>query len=395
MQRVVFLVDMNAFFISCEATRHPELRGKPAAVAGDQKRRAGIILTANYEARAFGVKTAETIQEAKKSCPDLVLITPDHKFYSKMSRYVMELLGGFSPVIQQNSIDEAWLDMTGSENIFGTPLNAAQKIMSKIKNELGLWCSIGISENKFLAKMASDMKKPLGITELWQKDIREKMWPLPVESMYGVGARTAERLKNHGMYTIGDIALYGKSILPHTFGKYGTLLFNLANGIDNEPVTPRRENTMKSIGRSTTLPHDLTDFEDARRVLLSLAEEVGADARRHSKKGTTVQITVKYSDFSSITRQSTVPATFLTKDICEAGTRLLKNNWVSRPVRLIGISLSGFESEAPQQLSFFTQKNEISSAREESLEKTVDVLREKYGDNTIKRAALLEHDSDK
>lgn len=392
MQRVVFLVDMNAFFISCETTRRPELRGRPAAVAGDPKRRSGIILTANYEARAFGVRTAVTLHEAQKHCPNLLLLSPDHEFYSKMSRKVMELLGGFSPVIQQNSIDEAWLDMTGTDNILGSPHEAAQNIMDKIKNDLGLWCSIGISENKFLSKMASDMKKPLGITELWQKDIRQKMWPLPVESMYGIGAHTASRLKELGMYTIGDLAVYGGKLLPRNFGKYGSQIFNLANGIDSEPVTPRRQNTMKSIGRSTTLPHDLTDYESARRVLLSLAEEVGTDARRHGKKGTTVQIILKYSDFTSVTRQATVSATFLTKDISAAGIKLLKKNWSQRPVRLVGLSLSGFESEPPQQLSFFTQNKEILNKREEHLENAVDVIRQKYGEKTIKRAALLDND---
>src|SRR5690606_38927231 len=165
MQRVVFLVDMNAFFISCEMTRNNSLVGKPAAVAGDPKKRSGIILAANYEARKYGVKTTMVLHEAKKLCPGLILIPPDHRFYERKSREVMDLLSRYTPIIEQNSIDEAWLDMTGCEKLFGEPAESARSIMDAIINELGLWCSIGISENKFLSKMASEMKKPLGITE--------------------------------------------------------------------------------------------------------------------------------------------------------------------------------------------------------------------------------------
>lgn len=392
MHRVVFLVDMNAFFISCEATRHPELHGLPAAVAGDPKKRSGIILTASYEARSFGVHTGMTLHEAQKHCPSIILLKPDHAFYSQMSRRVMDILSSFTPVAEQNSVDEAWLDMTGCSNIYGEPLSAAKKIMEDIKNSLGLWCSIGISENKFLSKMASDMKKPLGITELWQSDIRAKLWPLPIDAMYGVGSHTAARLKSFGMYTIGDIALYGEKVLPRNLGKYGRLIYSLANGIDNEPVAPHEQDGMKSIGRSTTLPQDVTEFDFARRVLLSLAEEIGADARRHGKNGTTVQITLKYPDFTCVTRQSAVPATHLTKDIAAAGAALLKKNWTGRPVRLIGISLSGFDSETPQQLSFFANEKSAVNTREEHLEKTVDGIRQRFGTKTIKRASLLEED---
>lgn len=390
MQRVIFLVDMNAFYISCETTRRPEIRGRPAAVAGDPKKRSGIILTANYEARSYGVRTSMTIFEAQKKCPNIILLKPDHAFYSQMSGRVMDILGRYTPVVEQNSVDEAWLDMTGCATLRDGPSAAAEKIMDEIKDSLGLWCSIGISENKFLSKMASDMKKPLGITELWKSEIQTKLWPLPVEAMYGIGSRTANRLKSFGMYTIGDIAQYGKEILPQNLGKYGALIYNLANGIDNEPVAPRRQDAMKSIGRSTTLPVDVTDYDFARRVLLSLAEEVGADARRHGKKGTTVQITLKYADFTTITRQTTVAATNLTKDIASAGAQLLKNNWTGRPVRLVGISISGFDSGVPQQLSFFTDENAPVRAREEHLEKTVDIIREKFGEKTIKRASLIE-----
>lgn len=387
MRRTIFLVDMNAFFISCETNRRPELRGRPAAVAGDPKKRSGIILTANYEARAFGVKTTMTISQARRLCPQIELVPCDHSYYSEVSKSVMETFGRYTPVIEQNSIDEAWLDMSGCEFLHGKPRAAAEKLMAEIRGGLGLWCSIGIAENKFLSKMASDMKKPLGITELWNSDIKNKLWPLPVEAMYGIGRQTAEKLRGCGIRTIGDIAVYGK-FLENRFGKYGKMIYTLANGIDDAPVTPHVENEMKSIGRSRTMPHDVTDLNVALKILMSLSEEVGADARRHGKKGTTVTITLKYSDFTVITRQAPVGATFLTKEIYSAGASILQKNWTSRPVRLIGISISGFGDGIPEQMSLFVAEK-ADSKKEEHLEKTVDTIREKFGRETIKRAALL------
>lgn len=387
MSRVIFLVDMNAFFISCEATRRPELWDIPAAVAGDPQRRSGIILTANYKARAFGVRTTMALFEARRLCPDIVLVPPDHKFYSHMSSRVMAILGRYSPSVEQNSIDEAWLDMTGSEMLFGSPLNAAHKIMDEIKSSLNLWCSIGIAQNKFLAKMASDMKKPLGITELWEKDIPTKLWPLPVDAMYGIGSQTAAKLRGLGIRTIGDISAYGNGLLQHSLGKYGEMLLSLAKGIDNSPVAPHEQNSMKSVGRSTTMPQDINDIGQARRVLMTLAEEVGADTRRHGKKGTTVTITIKYDDFSTITRQASISPTCLTRDIFECGAKLLQKNWTRRPVRLLGISLSGFKEDEGQQLSFFVQEN--NDEKQEHLEKTVDDIRQRFGNDKIKRASLI------
>jgi DNA polymerase-4 len=184
------------------------------------------------------------LHEALKLCPNLLLIPPEHKFYEKMSREVMNIFSMFTPVIEQNSIDEAWLDMTGCEELFGEPLKSAENIQDKIKNELGLWCSIGISENKFLSKMASDMKKPLGITELWKKDIKQKLWPLPVQSMYGVGRQTAQKLRSIGIETIRDLALSGSDNLIKKLGKTGSEIIQLANGIDLSPVTPHLEGEM-------------------------------------------------------------------------------------------------------------------------------------------------------
>lgn len=392
MQRIIFLVDMNAFFIGCEMARNPELKGKPAAVAGDPRKRSGIVLAANYEAREYKVKTTMTLHEAQKLCPGIVFVPPDHEFYERKSKEVMSILSRYSPVIQQNSIDEAWVDLTGCEALFGKPLEIANRIMNDIEGELDLWCSIGISENKFLAKMASEIKKPLGIIELWQKDVKEKLWPLPVREMYGIGQKTEKKLKDIGLYTIGDIAAADQTLLIKLFGKYGQEIHRLANGIDPSHVTENPVYDSKSISRSTTLERDITHIDDARSVLLKLAEEVGIEARRQEYKGRTVSIVIKYADFSTITRQKSILPTHLTKEIYQAGVELLDKHWnVKRPVRLLGIVLANMDDENPEQLSLFDLTDSCNKLqKEEKLERTMDKIREKFGHDTVKRAKLLE-----
>lgn len=394
MKRVVFLVDMNAFFISCEMSQNPELKGKPAAVAGDPKKRTGIILAANYEARKYGVKTTMLIHEAKKLCPDIILVPSRHELYEKISREVMSILSRFSPVIQQNSIDEAWLDMTGCESLFGKPVESAEKIMKAIMNELDLWCSIGISENKFLAKMASELKKPLGITELWIRDISKKLWPLPIVEMYGVGKQIEKTLKDIGIYKIGDIAKSDPIFLAKKLGKYGDEIYRLANGIDESVVSENPMIKSKSVGRSTTLPENITDFELAKAILLRLSEDVGMEARKQNYKGKTISITIRYEDFKTITRQKSVSATYLTKDIYAAGARLLEKNWDKhRPVRLLGISLNNISEDENEQISIFNMNdNEDVNEKEEKLEKAFDSIRERFGADKIKRAVIMKEE---
>lgn len=393
MRRIIFLVDMNAFFISCEMARNPGLKGRPAAVAGDPKNRMGIILAANYDARAFGIKTTMLVHEALKLCPGLVLVPPEHRLYEKKSREVMEILSKYTPVVQQNSIDEAWLDLTGCEGLFGEPLQIAGHIMDEIRNDLDLWCSIGISENKFLAKMASEMKKPLGITELWEKDVKTKLWPLKVREMYGIGKQTEKRLNEMGIITIGDIACCSISILRSSFGKYGEELIRLANGIDPSPVTPHPKAETKSISRSTTLARDIADIEYAMSVLLRLSEEVGEEARRYGFKGKTVSIVIRYDDFTTITRQKSVIPTFLTMDIYKTGSALLDANWDRRrPVRLLGIGLGNIDEGIPEQISIFDMNDKLpdESKREEKLERTMDEIRSRFGSDKLKRAKLVD-----
>jgi len=393
--RVVFLVDMNAFFIGCEMRRSSALKDVPAAVAGDPQKRTGIILAANYRARDFGVKTAMTLNEAWKKCPELVTVPPDHSYYSECSKEVMDYLSHYTPVIEQNSIDEAWLDMTGTEKLFGTPHQTAQKIMEELKKELDLWCSIGISDNKFLAKMAADMKKPLGITELWSWDIPTKLWPLPAQMMYGIGKKTMEKLKQLKISTIHDLAHCSPSDLVHHLGSHGIDLHQKANGIDTSAVVAHLKEDMKSIGRSTTLAEDAYSAESVRDIFLALAEDVGMRARKYNKKGTTIQIILKFNDFKAITRQTTVPPTHYTKDLVDVGFRLLKKHWpTNRGVRLIGISLTGFNSQTGgKQMSIFDAMEDTSQGKEEDkayrIDEVMDRIRKKHGSKTISRASLL------
>ncbi|SMP61453.1 DNA polymerase IV [Anoxynatronum buryatiense] len=398
LPRIVFLVDMNAYYITCEMSRHPHLKGTPAAVAGDPQKRTGIILAANYEARACGVKTAMSLQEALKRCPGLTTVPPDHHYYSEKSREVMALLAEFSPCIEQNSIDEAWLDMTGSEKIFGPPEAAAQQIMTALDERLSLWCSVGIARNKFLSKMAADFKKPLGISTLWSEEVADKLWPLPVETMYGIGQKTAGKLTSLNISTIGDLAAASPALLMQHFGDAFLELQRKASGIDTAPVVPSLRENMKSIGRSTTLAEDAHDIDEIRTIFMGLAEDVAHQARQYGKPGNVVQITIKFNDFSAITRQVTLPtATHYTRELYEAGYQLLKKHWPSnRGVRLIGISLSGFQTEAvPQQLSIFdlspakATENDDRQRKQQKIDEIMDQVRLKHGTDKIARASLL------
>jgi DNA polymerase-4 len=394
MARTIFLVDMNAFYISCEMTRNQSLKGKPAAVAGSPQSRTGIILAANYEAREFGVKTPMVLKDALDLCPQLNLVPPDHKFYSQKSKEVMDLLSSYSPVIEQSSIDEAWLDMTGTEKIFGSPKETAKKIMEQIKDELNLWCSIGISQNKFLSKMAAEQKKPLGITEIWQNDIKEKLWPLPINHMYGIGKKTTEKLSRLNIQTIGGLANYDKNIIYDLFGKAGYIAYNRANGIDNSPLVKRNSDDAKSIGRAETLPNDIETITEGKSVLLKLSDQVAMTARKHNKMGKTVQITIKYSNFQTITRQVSLPATNTSKEIYNSACFLLETNWDTKlTIRLLGVSLSSFDHQASGQISIFEMLNKTSfkSEKHKDLDKAIDAIRNKHGLEKIARGSQLKH----
>ncbi|HHX22961.1 MAG: DNA polymerase IV [Tepidanaerobacteraceae bacterium] len=379
--------DMNAFYASCHQAKDPSLKGKPIMVAGDPKRRNGIILTASYEARKFGVKTAMPNWQARKLCPQAIFIKPDYDLYVRTSRKVMDILGRFSPLVEVFSIDEAWLDVTGCEKLFGDSVTIAHKIQQSIAEELDLPCSIGVSCNKLLAKMASDMKKPNGITVLPAEDVPQVMWPLPVGKLFGVGRRMVKRLDNMNIKTIGDLAEVPEDLLQKVLGLNGRYLHLWANGIDDSPVDPHAMDNAKSMGHSTTLPKDVTSFEKAEMVLLSLAEQVGQRIRRENYIGRTVTLTLRDASFSTITRSVTGSYTNSTEDIYNIAKRLLHSNWDGRiPLRLLGISLSQLVKEF-EQVSLFN-----NDVKKKKLNKVIDDIKDRFGDDAIFRAGLLKNE---
>ncbi|MCG0274881.1 MAG: DNA polymerase IV [Thermosediminibacteraceae bacterium] len=380
-------VDMNAFYASCHQAQDPSLRGRPVIVAGDPKKRNGIVLTASYEARKFGVKTAMPLWQARKLCPHAIFLKPDYRLYVTFSHKVIEILNRFSPLVEVFSIDEAWLDVTGCEGLFGDAVTIAEKIQKAVMDELSLPCSVGVSCNKLLAKMASDMKKPMGITVITPDDVPEMLWPLPIEELYGVGPRLAEHLKKMNITTIGDLARVPAEMLEAAFGVVGLRLHRWANGIDDSPVDPHSMDNAKSMGHSVTLPQDVKTWEEAEAVLLSLAEQVGRRARRGGYVGRVVTVTLRDSSFVTITRSATVPYTSSTEDIYGTAKRLLHSNWDGRtPLRLLGVSLSGLIKEF-DQISIFE-----ADEKKKRLDRVIDEIREKFGDGAIFRAKLKSRD---
>jgi len=374
-------VDMNAFYASCHQAKDPSLKGKPVIVAGDPKKRNGIVLTASYEARAYGVKTAMPNFQAKKLCPHAVFLKPDYFLYVEMSERVMDILRRFTPDVEVFSVDEAWLDVSGCERLFGDSVEIAGKIQRTIKEELDLPCSIGISCNKILAKMASDLKKPAGITVLHPEEVPGVIWPLPVEELYGVGRKMAQKLYSMGIKTIGDLAGIPVEFLESSFGVIGRQLHLWANGIDDSPVNPEFSKGEKSIGHSITLPKDINTFEEAKAVLLSLSEQVGRRVRRKKIVGRVVTLTLRDDSFLTRTRSATIPYTNTTEDIYRTAKKLLENNWDGKtPLRLLGVSLSGLTRDF-EQISIFSGEEKIKR-----LNKIVDEIKDKYGEGAICRA---------
>jgi len=381
----IFHVDMNSFFASCEQSMAPELAGKPVIVCGDPDNRAGIVLAASYEAKAFGVKTTMLMHDAKRLCPDAVFVCAHHREYVRISGLVMAILDDFTPVKEQASIDEAYLDMTGTEGLFGDSLHAAGLIQARIHDELAIGCSIGISTNKFLAKMASDMKKPMGITELYESDVPDKLWPLPVSQLYGVGKKTAEKLEGLGIGTVGELAAADVGMLRRVFGEAAAkYLANSAMGLGSDKVDPDEFAENQSIGNEMTYSHDITNIDEARGELLFLSDMVGYRLRKKEFAARCVTIKIKYSDFKVATRSKTSPAPIDSTDaIFAAAEKLFADNWTRRPVRLLGVTVS--ELSGGEQLSLFDGGGE----KVKKSDAVVDSLRERFGYESIERGSLL------
>jgi DNA polymerase-4 len=390
--RVILHIDMNAFYCSVHEAVNPELyRGKPIAVAGSVELRKGIVVTSSYAARGQGVRTGMTVRQAMKVCPELIIISPDFHLYRQYSKSFMKITYDYSPLLQTMSIDECYVDITGSGQ-FGVPVEIADTIQRRIRMELGLPCSIGIGPNKLLAKMGSDMKKPNGISILRIRDFPSLFWNKPCEELYGIGRRTAERLKKFSIVTIGQLARADERLLTREFGVLGGELKRAANGLNDSPVNPEQEPN-KSIGHTTTLPHDFTLAADIRRVFLNLADQVARRMRRQQLVAQTVQITIRDPDMKTITRSATLEApTEQADEVYACAWNLFEQQWTTGvPVRLLGITLQNLKPRggAAVQLDLFSYEQH---PRKERLTKAMDGIRDKYGENAIVTAGMIGND---
>lgn len=390
--RVILHLDMNAFYCSVHEAEEPDVyKNKATAVSGSVEQRKGIIVTCSYAARAKGVKTGMAVRQAVKLCPELMLIKPDFHLYRKYSRAFMSIARSYTPMVESVSIDECYMDITGSK-LLGTPMQIAESLQNRIMAELSLPCSIGIAPNKLLAKMASDMKKPNGVTVLRIREVPKLLWNKPCNVLFGVGGKTAMKLEKLNIRTIGELAAADEELLTKQFGTVGAWMKAAAHGIDHSPVNPNREPN-KSIGHTTTLPQDLTAKEDVFRVLLNLADQTGRRLRRQKLVASTVQITIRRPDMSTITRSHTVQTPIQTTDeITREARELFVKHWKEgEPIRLLGVTLQNLTPlvETALQLDLFSYEEQ---PRKESLTKVMDALRDKYGEDAVLTAGMLGDD---
>ena len=387
--RVILHCDLNNFFASVSLLSNPTLKNLPVAVCGDKENRHGIVLAKNDIAKKFNVKTAEAIFEAKRKCPDLVILPPLMDEYRRYSELARKIYSRYTDMIEPFGIDECWLDVTGSTLIFGDGSEIANKIRKDIKTELGITVSVGVSFNKIFAKLGSDMKKPDAVTVITKDGFKDKIWTLPVSDMLFAGRHTAEKLRAVGVCTIGDLAVCDSALLNRLLGKNGEELKRYALGEDNSPVvTPTLDSKPKSIGKSITSAKDFTSFDEVWSVFLSLSQSVSDSLRRHGLYASGVQVhirtaTLKVKEFSRTYPESTDSA----YAIASRGAEILKENYdFKEPLRSVGIraiSLKDLRTAVQQDIFGASEKLET----EEKIEASIYELRKKFGDSSIRRAS--------
>lgn len=382
--RIIFHVDMNSFYASVEQAHNPSLKGKPIAIAGNPKERRGILVTCSYEARALGIYTTMTVHEALRKCPELLLLPPDFQKYREASKQMFTILRSYTDLVEPVSIDEGYMDVTELSKDRHA-LNIAQEIQDQIHAELDLPCSIGIAPNKFLAKTASDMKKPMGITVLRIRDIEQILWPLEVVTMHGIGTSTAKKLNAHSIFTIGDLAKAEEYTIKQILGKNGVRLRARANGEDSRMVDPDAIFDTKSVGNSTTLPEDVVDIRILHKTIDGLCQKVAErlDAKRLA--GSTVSIQIRDADWHNHTRSKTVSnAIYRFEEIYQVACELFDKHWDEAPVRLLGVTVSNVvdRKDFSQQLSIFNFEEHI---KDEPIIKIVDEIEARFGKGIIKR----------
>ena len=390
MARHILHVDQNCFYAAVEMQRHPELRDSPLAVCGSQEERHGIVLTANYIAKPFGIKTGMAIWQARQRCPNLVILPPDMDEYIRFSRMAREIYEDYTDQIEPFGLDESWLDVTGSVGLFGDSMAIAREISDRIKFELGITASIGVANNKITAKLGSDYKKPDAITRIEADNYKELAYPLPVEDLLYVGPATSRKLRSIGISTIGRLAECPVDVLVRRLGKMGAVLHTFANGQDTSPVQ-RSDHipNIKSVGNSATTPRDLQSEEDVKLMLYLLAESVCARMRELASRCTVVEIYVRDTELNSICRQRKLCApSCSSQELTEVGLNLFRRNYRwDRPVRSIGIRGAGLvEAEGTVQLSLYAEDQRRD--KWERIDAAVDHLRQRYGYMSVRRALM-------
>lgn len=398
-ERVIFHVDANSAFLSWSAAYRvkvlgetEDLRDIPSVVAGDKESRHSIILAKSTPAKKFGIQTGEPLFQALEKCPKLKVVAPDYGLYVEASRHFVALLRQFSPVVEQYSIDEAWVDMTGTERLWGSPRLAADTLRRRVWEELGFTVNVGISSNKLLAKMAGDLEKPNKVHTLFPEEVAGKMWPLPVRELFLVGPATERKLKMLGIYTIGDLAAADVRVLKKRMGKQGETIWHFANGRNADLVAPEPAEN-KGYGNSVTTPTDVVTSRQAYPVLLSLCETVAARMRKDGKCGSCVTIHLRTSEFGHIGHQSRLNgATNITAEIFRAACRLFDEAWDGlTPLRQLGVQVTMLSHEPYQQFDLFSGMTPEKFEQKLRLDETVDALRDKFGEDIIRRAKFAQN----
>ena len=389
-QRHILHIDANCYYASVEMQENPALRGKRIAVCGSKEDRHGIVLTASYPAKHMGVKTGMAIWQAQQCCRDLIIVPPHYTEYMRYSGYVREILQDYSDQIEAFGLDENWIDVSGSIGIFGSPMTIALEISDRVKRELGITVSIGVSSNKVTAKLGSDYKKPDAITRIEADNYEEIAYPLPVEDLLYVGAATKKKLLWYGIRTIGDLAKTNPDVLAGWFGKMGYILSSFARGADQTPVAKQGWHAaVKSIGNSATTPRDLLNDKDVWLMLVILSESIASRMRELAMKCTVVEITVRDKDLCSFIRQRKLETpTCYSMESAQAAFALFKSSYSwAKPLRSIGVRGSNLVSaDSAIQLSLLS--NEENRERHERLDRAVDVIRERYGYTSLQRAIV-------
>ena len=389
--RVILHADCNSFFASVECVRNPALRRVPMAVCGSPEERHGIILAKNDLAKARGIVTAETVWQARKKCPELVLVPPHHKEYGEYSRRVNAIYCRFTDLVEPFGIDESWLDVTGSRLLFGEGPAIADELRRLVREEVGLTVSVGVSFNKVFAKLGSDYKKPDATTVFRREDMEEKIWPLPVSSLLYVGKAAAKTLESMYVRTIGDLARADRDYLVSRLGKMGEMIHDYALGLDESPVARWGEHReVKSVGNGWTFPRDLIGYGEIGSGVLMLADSVAARLRRQGRYATVGQITLKSPSLKSVQRQKGVPATDLARDIASAAMELVRANWSeTAPLRMLTVTVTGLTDSRDGQLSLFEEEGE-DYERHSRIETAMDAIRDKFGKGAIRSASAMD-----